>query len=78
MKLYKLKTIKYLIKTIGFYIVKPDGKRLHDVYPVTIVKELNRLRRRIKRLEDAGDEAIYKTNLFDREAHWFKAKEDKS
>ena len=32
---------------------------------------------RIKRLEEAGDEAIYKTNLFDREAHWFKAKEAK-
>jgi hypothetical protein len=31
----------------------------------------------IKRLEGAGDEAIYKTNLFDREAHWFKAKEAK-
>jgi chromosome segregation ATPase len=32
---------------------------------------------RIKRLEEAGDEAIYKTNLFDREAHWNKAKEAK-
>jgi hypothetical protein len=30
---------------------------------------------RIKRLEEAGDEAIYKTNLFDRELHWNKAKE---
>ncbi len=35
------------------------------------------LKQRIKRLEEAGDEAIYKTNLFDREAHWFKAKNDK-
>jgi hypothetical protein len=35
------------------------------------------LKHRIKRLEEAGDEAIYKTNLFDREAHWFKAKEAK-
>jgi hypothetical protein len=32
---------------------------------------------RIKRLEEAGDEAIYKTNLFDRELHWNKAKEAK-
>jgi polyphosphate kinase len=31
----------------------------------------------IRRLEEAGDEAIYKTNLFDREAHWNKAKEAK-
>jgi hypothetical protein len=36
-----------------------------------------RLQDRIKRLEEGGDEAIYKTNLFDREAHWNKAKEDK-
>jgi hypothetical protein len=36
-----------------------------------------RLQERIKRLEEGGDEAIYKTNLFDREAHWNKAKEAK-
>lgn len=58
MKTYKLKTIKYLIKIIGFYIIKPDGKRLHDVYPVTIVKELNRLQRRIKQLETQVDEMM--------------------
>jgi predicted nucleic acid-binding Zn-ribbon protein len=29
----------------------------------------------IKQLVDGGDEAIYKTNLFDRELHWNKAKE---
>jgi hypothetical protein len=40
-------------------------------------RELNAANERIKRLEEAGDEAIYKTNLFDREAHWFKAKEAK-
>jgi len=40
-------------------------------------KQLDEARERIKRLEEAGDEAIYKTNLFDREAHWFKAKEAK-
>jgi predicted nucleic acid-binding Zn-ribbon protein len=34
-------------------------------------------KQRIKRLEEAGDEAIYKTNLFDREEHWNKAKEAK-
>ena len=31
----------------------------------------------IKQLVDGGDEAIYKTNLFDRELHWNKAKEAK-
>jgi hypothetical protein len=39
--------------------------------------ELQESRERIKRLEEAGDEAIYKTNLFDRELHWNKAKEAK-
>ncbi len=31
----------------------------------------------IKQLVDGGDEAIYKTNLFDREERWRKAKEAK-
>ena len=33
--------------------------------------------RHIQQLENGGDEAIYKTNLFDRELHWNKAKEAK-
>jgi hypothetical protein len=40
-------------------------------------KKIRELQERIKRLEEAGDEAIYKTNLFDRELHWNKAKEAK-
>jgi len=42
-----------------------------------LTRELNWSKDRIKQLEEAGDEAIYKTNMFDREAHWFKAKEAK-
>jgi hypothetical protein len=42
-----------------------------------LLKENKRLEDHIRRLEEAGDEAIYKTNLFDREAHWHKAKEAK-
>jgi hypothetical protein len=38
---------------------------------------LNVVLERVKQLEEAGDEAIYKTNLFDRELHWNKAKEAK-
>jgi hypothetical protein len=37
---------------------------------------LSEVTERAKRLEQAGDEAIYKTNLFDRELHWNKGKED--
>ena len=40
-------------------------------------KKIRDQEERIKRLEEGGDEAIYKTNLFDREAHWNKAKEAK-
>jgi hypothetical protein len=40
-------------------------------------RELNKANDRIKRLEEGGDEAIYKTNLFDRESHWNKTKEAK-
>lgn len=42
-----------------------------------LIANVRNLRAHIKRLEETGDEAIYKTNLFDREAHWFKAKEAK-
>lgn len=42
-----------------------------------LLLKLDHAAERIKQLEEAGDEAIYKTNLFDREAHWFKAKEAK-
>jgi hypothetical protein len=41
------------------------------------IGDVREYQERIKRLEEGGDEAIYKTNLFDREAHWFKAKEAK-
>jgi len=38
----------------GFYIVKPDKKMILDVNPVTIVKELNKLLRRIQELENGS------------------------
>jgi hypothetical protein len=41
------------------------------------IGDVREYQERIKRLEEGGDEAIYKTNLFDREAHWNKAKEAK-
>jgi hypothetical protein len=52
-----------------------DACRKREVQLLT--KQRDEARERIKRLEGGGDEAIYKTNLFDREAHWFKAKEAK-
>lgn len=42
----------------GFLIIKPDGTLLWDTKPLTIVRELNRLQRRIKQLETQVDEMM--------------------
>ena len=60
----------------GSFKVKEDAPLMFVIGE--LVHAFLRQQEQIKRLEDAGDEVIYKTNLFDREAHWFKAKEDKS
>jgi hypothetical protein len=39
----------------GFSIKTPEGKFLSDIRPRGIVRELNRLNDRIKRLEDEND-----------------------
>jgi hypothetical protein len=39
----------------GFSIKTPEAKFLSDIRPRGIVKELNRMADRIKRLEEAGD-----------------------
>jgi len=39
----------------GFSIKTPEAKFLSDIRPRGIVRELNRLNHRIKRLEEAGD-----------------------
>ena len=48
---YKLQMLQNCGPRDGFYIVKPDKKMILDVNPVTIVKELNKLLRRIQELE---------------------------
>lgn len=48
---YKLQMLPNCGPRDGFYIVKPDKKMIFDVNPVTIVKELNKLLRRIQELE---------------------------
>jgi hypothetical protein len=59
-----------------------DDRKLKDTHPQTIVRELNRLNDRIKRLESAGD-ALYEAWLgygFTKDNHltaWLKAKEAK-
>ena len=56
MKLYTHR--KLLTLGTGFFIIKPDGTLLWDNKPIAIVKELNRLQRRIKQLETQVDEML--------------------
>ena len=55
MSRYKYTKLLKLGPVDGFMIHTPDGRKLRDTHPQTIVKELNRMADRIKRLEDAGD-----------------------
>ena len=67
----------------GFSIKTPEGKFLSDIRPRGIVRELNRLNDRIKRLEEAGDKLQWAwMNPFDPAGetivnNWRKAKEAK-
>ena len=62
----------------GFSIKTPEAKFLSDIRPRGIVRELNRMADRIKRLEEAGDAMV---NEGWNEPHlanaWRKAKEAK-
>jgi hypothetical protein len=48
---YKLEMLHNLGPKNGFCIHKPDKKVMWDERPITMVKELNRLLRRIEKLE---------------------------
>ncbi len=51
MSRYKYTKLKNLGPVHGFFINTPDGRTIKDIYPEFIVRELNRLNERIKRLE---------------------------
>ena len=53
MKRYKYTKLLKLGPVDGFMIHTPDDRELKDTHPQTIVKELNRMADRIKRLEEA-------------------------
>ena len=55
MKRYKYTKLLKLGPVDGFMIHTPDDRKLKDTHPQTIVRELNRMADRIKRLEEAGD-----------------------
>lgn len=55
MSRYKSVKLSNLGPVHGFLIHTPDDRKLKDVYPQFIVRELNRMADSIKRLEEAGD-----------------------
>ena len=58
MKRYTHIVLRRMPPLNGFSIKTPEAKFLSDIRPRGIVRELNRLNDRIKRLEEAGDELI--------------------
>jgi hypothetical protein len=52
---YKSTKLRNLGPVHGFLIHTPDDRKLKDTHPQTIVRELNRMADRIKRLEEEND-----------------------
>ena len=52
MKRYKYTKLRNLGPVDGFMIHTPDGRKLRDTHPQTIVRELNRMSDRINKLEE--------------------------
>lgn len=63
MKRYKYTKLMKLGPVDGFMIHTCDDRKLKDTHPQTIVRELNRLNDRIKRLEELGKELRECANL---------------
>ena len=89
MKRYTHIVLRRMPPLNGFSIKTPEAKFLSDIRPRGIVRELNRMADRIKRLEEAGD-AVAAIIGPPGSAHWadenqvdaawdnwLKAKEDK-
>ena len=74
MSRYKYTKLRNLGPVHGFLIHTPDDRKLKDVYPQFIVRELNRMAERINKLEEAGD-AVAAIIGPPGSAHW--ADEDK-
>ena len=55
MSRYKYTKLRNLGSVHGFLIDTPDDRQLLDIYPIGIVRELNRMNDRINKLEAAGD-----------------------
>jgi len=77
---YKYTKLRNLGSVHGFLIHTPDDRQLLDIYPIGIVRELNRMADRINKLEEAGSLALgyaAKGDLESADEVWNKAKEAK-
>ena len=77
MSRYKYTKLMKLGPVDGFMIHTFDDRKLKDTHPQTIVRELNRMADRIKRLEEACGEMVSEEDTYIRLQTWLKAKEDK-
>ncbi len=80
MSRYKYTKLRNLGSVHGFLIHTPDDRQLLDIYPIGIVRELNRMADRINKLEEAGSLALgyaAKGDLESADEVWNKAKEAK-
>lgn len=77
MSRYKYTKLKNLGPVHGFFINTPDGRTIKDIYPEFIVRELNRLNERIKRLESVEKSHSDVLKAIDNWMQQHKAKEDK-
>ena len=55
MSRYKYTKLRNLGSVHGFLIHTPDDRQLLDIYPIGIVRELNRMADRINKLEEEND-----------------------
>lgn len=79
MNRYKYTKLRNLGPVHGFRIQTPDDRTLKDLYPQFIVRELNRLNDKIKRLELAGHHLSCWLDLntpLGVKNDWMKAKEE--
>jgi hypothetical protein len=70
MKRYKYTKLLKLGPVDGFMIHTPDDRKLKDTHPQTIVRELNRMADRIKRMEEAVEviNSAWKSYIQEQEA----------
>ena len=77
MKRYTHIVLRRMPPLNGFSIKTPEAKFLSDIRPRGIVRELNRMADKIKRLEEAGDVMAEYCEVEGDVFAWRKAKEAK-